>query len=274
MASRELHLTILPQHSWPIRRWALVAILAFVAAVALRHSSLHTGPTHASAACAAAQPTELPRYFLLLDDPHGSGLPQALTISWPPPRAGASHPSERATAVRIGARIVDLDIMAWARNAIAAPSYYGDTAAMIAVVHESAFIAAFGAELSAMLDSLPRGDVAAVYYRRVQDEAHRLATVDDAELRMGRLTASVVRPEYLSLGSWLEAGRVAALRGDSAFFMTPESEAESVAALCLPLPRSARSALQRVPRLVQPDSPRDFAALERAFTSALRAVAD
>jgi hypothetical protein len=211
-------------------------------------------------------------YVTLLSDPTGSGLPAELTPVWTPAPAEDAKLPETVRAVRIGARMADLEIAAYARNRRAS---YGplDSAAGAVVHRNSALVAAFAAELAASLDSVPDGARAAALYRFIQGRGEREATVSLQD--RARRASLGFHPRLLALGNWLETARIAALRGDRVFLTSPECRAEAEEAVSLPgLSRDARSALERVRGLIVAGAIGDLDALEQALTDALRATAN
>ena len=201
------------------------------------------------------------------------GLPGALTPAWSP-GAMDGRSSNEARAVRIGARLADIEIVAHQRFAHGVRAYYGrDSTALAIVAGSSERAAAIIADLIRELDRIPGGDVTVQWYQEVE----RLARLRDYfHLRAveARATLPRVRPRFVATGFWLEYARVAARRGDTAFFRQPESQVVTAEARRLPgLSSQARAALGDVQLLVASESPVDMVVLERALTSALVALA-
>lgn len=211
-------------------------------------------------------------YVTLLSDPTGSGLPAELTPVWTPAPAEDATLPETVRAVRIGARMADLGIAAYARNRRA--SYSPLDSASSAIVHRSsALVATFAAELAASLDSVPDGARAAALYRFIQRRGEREATVSLQD--RARRAALGFHPRLLALGNWLETARVAALRGDRAFLASSECRAAADEAVSLRgLSRESRTALERVRGLIVAGAIGDLDTLEQALTDALRAAAN
>jgi len=139
---------------------------------------------------------------LLAPDARGGGLPAGWNgTPWRTTRGAGDPLTPEARAVRIGARLTDLELAAAARD--------------------SATVRVIAAEVAALLDEVQVGGAAAVTYR-----ALATSLVDRAALAGARRDAALVAgEEAVALGMWLEAARVAAARRDAAFFRTRESRA-------------------------------------------------
>lgn len=215
-------------------------------------------------------------YVSLLSGRGGAGLPTGLTTAWSQASPAVSALSSKARAVRIGARIADLEITGWARNRLAPLAYFErDSAAIAGVQRYSASVDSFAGELAGHLDEVQHGDHAAALYRRIESEGKRAATVELDVAEAARREALILfNSRFVALGNWLEVARVATLQGDTAFLASAESRAEAAAAVSLPgISREARESLDRVRLLLDGRRPTDLRALERALTDALKALA-
>jgi hypothetical protein len=183
--------------------------------------------------------------------------------------------SETARAVRIGARMADLRIMGGARNWLASRAYFEhDSAAIDEVERHSATIETMASELAAMLGSVPGGARGAALYRVIEREGSDKATLDPSVLDAARAASLEYHPRRVALGNWLEATRVAALRGDTAFLESAECSAEAEASVSLPgLPVAGRAALMHVRDIIVTNPNENLGELERAATYALRVLA-
>lgn len=172
-------------------------------------------------------------------------------VPWSEQRGPSDALSPRARAVRIGARIVDLDLLARA----------GDTSASSAAL-----------QVAALLDGVPAGGVAAAAYRALGEQdtgsAQRAALGTAASL-----AEQVAGEAEVRAGAWLEAARVAALQQDTAFFTPSRTRAAERAISALPgFSPDGRSALAELTRLLGA-SPRDWAAIGTAIDAVLREAA-
>lgn len=188
-----------PEPRWRVPRWAALAagIAVVAAAPALwwrGHPAGEDGAAGGDAASYAA---------LLAPEARAAGLPPGWDgTPWRTTRGAGDPLTPEARAVRVGARLTDLELAAAAR----------DTAAVRAVA----------AEVAALLDGVPGAGAAAAAYRALGTSA----PADTAALARARRDAALVAgEESVALGLWLEAARVAAARRDAAFFRTAESRA-------------------------------------------------
>ncbi len=182
-----------PFGGWPVRRWAAVAAAAVVAA----------GPalwwrTQPDDGATAGVPSSV---ALLAPEARSAGLPAGWDgTPWRVTRGAGDPLTAEARAVRVGARVTDLELAAAA----------GDTAAARAVA----------ADVAALLDEVPGGGAAAAAYRALDAGAGAAALA-----RARRDAALVAGEEGFAFGAWLEAARVAAARRDAAFFRSGASRA-------------------------------------------------
>jgi len=215
-------------------------------------------------------------YVSLMSDYTGPGLPVGLVQVWLPASSASAALSREVRAVRVGARMADLELVALVRNGYARASYYDRDPIAITIVRlNSMAVSAFARELATSLEQIPGGATSAALYRYIEREGHDFATVSYAALRLGRQAALPYHPQFIALGNWLEASRVAALRGDRAFLALPECQAEAGRAVSLPgLSPAGRAALERVRQLMLTTPEADLDALERALTDALQILAN
>lgn len=215
-------------------------------------------------------------YATLLFDPDGAGLPVELAPAWTASDSSTASISRNARAVRIGARLIDLEIAARARNVHGIAAYYDQDPWSIAVVQANAALAAtFAGELASNLDHVPQGAYTAYLFRYTESEGQRVATIDQGVITLARRQTLYFRPTFIALGNWLEAARVAALRGDRNFLARSESVAEATKAPSISgLSPAGRVALERVRALMPTDSTADLGSLERALTDALRTLSN
>ncbi len=211
-------------------------------------------------------------YATLFRDPRG--LPMGLTLM-PSPAGSRWTMSDRARAIRLGARLADLEIVIRGRTRAADASYYQhDPVADWVVANNSALIARFAGDLAAGFDNVSNETSAAAWYRTVQRSGQDGATVSWEVLEFARQWGNTFKPGYLALAEWLELGRAAALREDSKFFERAESRALVAAALEMQdLPPDARVPFAQVRDITPGTSVGDFSSLEHALTNALSALA-
>ncbi len=194
---------------------------------------------------------EDPARFAAQLSPAGSGLPAGWNPSpWGTTRGPGDPLTPEARAVRLGALLTDLEVVVKAQ----------DTAA-----------ARVAARIGGLLEGVRGGALAAAPYRELSGRAgeppERLAPL----LEEGRegVAAAVADVEYLELGAWAEAGRIAARRRDAEFFRSRVSrDALDGAAELTVGNRAAGAAVERV-RAAGVD---DWDALEGGFTELLKVL--
>jgi hypothetical protein len=192
------------------------------------------------------------RYAALLGAP---GLPAGWEASpWTAARAAGETLDPRARAVRVGARITDLEAAAAA----------GDPAG----ARQAA------AEVGALLGDLPAAGPAASVYdeigRRAGEPAAALAPLRE----QGRRTAAALAGEEgVALGAWAEAARLAAARRDQRFFRAHATRrALQAAAGDAALPPSARSAVEGIRAALAASGAPDWDTVEREAARLLAAA--
>ena len=202
----------------------------------------------------------------------GSGLPVALIPGFALAVDGPGV-SSRARAVRLGARIVDLEVVARARDEASDAAYYHrDPIALASVAYNSDLVVRFADSLVSTLRAAGGSENAERLYAYVAYEGRRGATVG-GELGMARRFLRSAEPGFVALGNWIEAARVAALRGDREFFTSWPSTAMAARAPTIAgIPAEARSSLADVRTLLSAGLPTDSVAVTRALTQALTAL--
>jgi hypothetical protein len=221
--------------SSPARWMALAEAVAALALVPVLRSRMNAGAWRDPARMAA------------MSGQRGARLPTEWTHSWNVSRGAGGGIEEVGVFARAGALEVDLER--------AAASADFDQASLLA------------GQIAALLDDV-RGAVS------VSSEYHTLA--DDASRRdpkLAELIASARRDltasagddataDYLGLGAWTEAARLAAKRQGAAFFHARESRDALKHAAALPgLDDDARAAVERIRALTDQGEVRDWASL-------------
>jgi hypothetical protein len=172
--------------------------------------------------------------------------------AWSEVRGPSDALSARARAVRIGARIVDLDLLART----------GDPAATRVAL-----------QAAALLDAVPAGGVAASAFRALADQDAD-AMSSDAFGQAVTFAEQVAGVTEVRAGAWLEAARMAASVSDASFFERARIQAarraiSSLAGLSAP----ARAALDELDRLLVDAPAPDWPAIESALSALLRELA-
>jgi len=229
----------------PRGRWlALAAVLAGIAIAPWSWSKLGRPDARSSE-----------QFAVLLADA-GTGLPKGWEGQpWSTMRGSSDGLAPHARAIRLGARLVDLELAARAGDR---PTT-GATATDIAVLAE-------GLPAGGVVGALHR-DIA----RRAGEPASRLAP---ASLAAGRVAAARLAGEDLvTLGVWLEAARIAAARRNADFFRGEHGRALLArSASDVGWGEPARQALERVGAAMPAGRAPEWGALEQALTDALRVL--
>jgi len=221
-----------PARGAPWRPGPRLALAASVAAVAV-------GMAAWGLARRGAGDDDPGRYAALLARP---GLPAGWDAApWTAARAAGETLDPRARAVRVGARITDLEAAAATRDSVAARRA--------------------AAEVGALLGALPAAGPATAVY----DEIGRRAGEPEAARERGRRTAArLAGEEGVALGAWAEAARLAAGRRDEAFFRARATrKALDRAAGDAALPPDARAAAERIRAALAASGAPDWGVLER-----------
>jgi hypothetical protein len=218
---------------------ALAAVLAIAVALPLMRRVGRSG-------------LEEPRALAASVEPAGDATKIWQRTPWYESRGSAEGLSVHARGVRIGARIVDLELLARARDT---------SATRIAL------------QVAALLDAIPAGGVAASAYRSLAAQGG-VSPSADALGTAASFAEQVAGVSPVRLGAWIEAARIAAAQRNASFFQSMKRQDIERAIGSLPtLPATARSAFAELVRLLDA-SPRDWPAVENALTALLREAAD
>ena len=173
------------------------------------------------------------------------------TRPWREFRGSGQPITRRGRAVRVGALIVELEALA-SRGDSAAP---GDAS-----------------QIAALVDEYPGGSSAGDAFRALADTQ---AVRDVARRReAARAAETLVRANELRLGAWLEAGRIAAGRGDTAFFSGPDTQAAlNAARAAAGDDAEARASITELSTLMAAPR-RDLGRISVALDTLLRALAN
>jgi hypothetical protein len=228
-------------------------------------------------------------YLVYLTQPD-AGIPASLAHGWV--SGGSRKPSDGVAAIRVGARMVDLEAAALSRRRTGYAAWPGTATAIWAVFHdipyvnwpidrdasravrlESEHVSHFASELTDLLSNVPRGGNAAWAFMRVQNEAWDWVNLDD--VADAHRASRVLPRDRVALGSWLEAARLAALRGDAKFFTWKDVRAEAARAPnTADLNDAQRAALRESIRLMDARTAGDFAMLAESLTRSLWVLAN
>jgi hypothetical protein len=153
-----------------------------------------------------------------------SGLPQSWTdVAWPRTRASTEVLTDHSRAVRIGARLVDLEL------ALRKPDQRA---------------AGFAEEIASLMDGIPVGAASATWYRSIAQGARQGSAPPANELSTMRAsTESVAGPRPARLGAWAETARIAAMRRDASFFSSEAFRADLERALAVARTKPAAESL-------------------------------
>lgn len=210
-----------------------------------------------------------PDFASYLSDLTGAPVPAGLSSVWNSPSSGQLL-SRHARSVRVGARIVDLEVAARARDMIASAALVNQDSVYIRKhAEQSAIAATYAGDIASMLDQAKGLTYLAEHFRRIQ----RLAGEPGAlggEVRHARRIAVADDAPYLLLGDWLEAARIAAAREDRRFFASAASirQVERLAHID-GLDDTKRAALERLRVLLPNGAVQNFDTLRGAVDSAL-----
>ena len=224
------------RRSWGTRGWmAAAAVIAAAVIVPL--------VWQASRGRAVQEPAQA---VAMLENP-AAGLPRGWTDTpaWAVTRGEGDARTDNARAARLGAYLVQLELALRARQP------------------EAGLLALRAAEL---LDNVPAGGIASSMLRDLagradQDPAAALADLDGA----AGAASQMVDADWLALGAWAEAARLAAARRDAAFFGTARTRSTlDRAETLLAGDAEAQTALTAIRASVQSDTP-DFTQLGPAL---------
>jgi hypothetical protein len=193
-----------------------------------------------------ASATNAQSLVALLDRPN-EVVSLTAAAPWTELRGGDDGVAARARAIRIGARMVDLEVLLRS----------GDTAAA----------AGFARQIGAMLTGIPAGSVAAAAYRTIADSPTATA---EARQTAASVAEQVAGAETVRLGAWLEAARMAAAAQDSAFFVN--APADRIDSAVPGLPQGSDASFDQLRRLLRAPS-LDWASIQTKVASILREIA-
>jgi hypothetical protein len=187
----------------------------------------------------------------------GEPLPSGWTdsIPWDRTRGGGSTAQETGVAARVGARSTDLVVAARSGDRVGTPMIAREIAFTLDNVSGSGFVAA---EYREIADSAtwPRP----IVVKKVTDAHDNLATIVDRD--------------YLALGTWSEAARLAAKRQNAAFFRLRESrKALERATSAEGLNDAGKAAATRLRLAVEQGEVRDWTSLRNDLDELLRELA-
>ena len=185
----------------------------------------------------------------------GAGLPTGWDGQpWSTLRGSSDGLARQARAVRLGARLVDLELAARA----------GD----------HAMTGAIAIDVATLAEGLPAGGVVGAVHRDIARRAGEPASRLAPTIAHGRVAAAKLAGEELvTLGAWLEAARIAAARRNADFFRADHGRALLArSASDAGLGEPARQALHQVSEAVPAGGEPEWGALEGALTNALRVL--
>lgn len=203
--------------------------------------------------------------------PYGGSLPWSSATEVDNELRWSSHSlSARTRAVRLGAMMVDIEAAARMRNMASPGAYYDRDPVALTVVDRTSTLVA-GHSRMASREAWEMDEHASITPWLDQLAAHgdRRATFGH-ELRAIRATLwELPHPDMIILGSWLQAGRIAAQRADTGYFRTPANhEMDEWSVSLRHVSPGARVALRRLHELNVNQSS-DFHAFNSALTHAL-----
>jgi hypothetical protein len=231
---------------WPDGRW--LALAALVVGLALIPVLMNRR---------GAPDLRDPGQFVALLETERAGLPPGWNDRpWSTTRGAADPLTPRARAVRVGARLTDLEL---AVNA-------GDSAAT----------ALLAAEIAALLEDVPASGPLAALYRDVGRRAGQSPDQLNSLLEQGRdWVAQLLGEDYVSLGAWAEAARVAAARRDTEFFRSRTTAAALDRATSISTSGPAVvTSTGRIQAAIKAEGALDWGALEAELTKFLRVLAN
>lgn len=195
-----------------------------------------------------------PGRFVAMLAAEDAGLPEEWNgRPWSVTRGPGDPRTEEAGAVRLGARLVDLELAVRTRDPRTEP---------------------LALEVVALLEGFPAGPAVAGVYREVAGRAGGPPGELEPLLEEGRAAAGkVAGEEHVEVGAWAEAARIAAARRDAEFFRARGSREALERAAALPsLTEPARGTLERVRAAIHADGGPEWSALERELGGLLRVL--
>lgn len=230
-AERPGERNVIPLRPRPARGWhgsgarwgALAAVLAAVALAAVLWSRLGSTDPGDPARLAALLHAGDARLQEGWTDDH----------PWRRTRGPGDALTDQARAARLGALLVDLELAVATRD--------------------TPLVAPLAERIAALLEDLSAGSAEAMYHeisRRSAESPERLKPL----LEQGREdVADLAGEDFVGLGAWVEAARLAAAVPDEGFFRTRETRAALERAVALLAPGPARDSLERTRRAVRGD---------------------
>jgi hypothetical protein len=222
------------------RRWGAVAAVAAAAALApLAWNRMRPGGLQEPGALAERLATT------------GTALPADWDPSpWGSTRSASDPMTPRARAVRIGARLVELELALRGQDPAAART---------------------AAQVGLLLGELPGSGPAVSIFRDIQARAGAPWAELEPQMEQGSEAAAAMAGEDdVRLGAWLQAARIAAGRRDIEFFRT---RATSAALDPLQGDPATRAAAERIRTLTSTEGTPDWDALSAEAADLLSAIA-
>ena len=156
---------------------------------------------------------------------------------WSATRSTTDGPmSSRARAVRLGARLVDLQVAANTADSV---------------------VATIASDIARLLSAMPAAAVISNRYSEISRRAgESSASLQPALDEAGSAVRLAAGADDVDLGSWLEAGRLAAIRGDASYFSSTWSRRHfDRLATAADLPAETKTTAERVRSTVVSRSP-------------------
>lgn len=229
---------------WPDGRWlALAAMLVGITLIPLLWSKQRT-PDLSD-----------PGQFVTLLEAERAGLPPGWNSRpWSTTRGAGDPLTPQTRAVRVGARLTDLELAVRARDA--------------------ASTALLAAEIATLLQDVPASGPLAAVYREIERRAGEPSERLEPLLQQGRdSVAQILGEDFVALGAWAEAARVAVARRDEAFFRSRTTAAVvSYIMEHASLDANVRGSVDRIQTTVDAKGAPDWGALERELTQMLRVL--
>jgi hypothetical protein len=230
---------------WPDGRWlALAAMLVGIASIPL----LWRGR--------GASDLRDPGQFVTLLEAERAGLPAGWNSRpWSTTRGAADPLTAQARAVRVGARLTDLELAVRARDA--------------------ASTALLAAEIAALLEPVPASGPLAALYRDVGRRAGESPEQMEPLLAHGRgSTAHILGEDFVALGAWAEAALIASAHRDAGFFRSRTTKAVLNQTIeHASLDANVRGSVDRIQSTINAKGAPDWGALEAELTQLLRTLA-
>lgn len=148
---------------------------------------------------------------------------------------GGTLPEERTQAIRAGATLADLGLALQSK---------GDSAIRVAAIRRAMD------DLIAVLDGASAGSASAQTFRAMRNESFEAMS---AQFAAARDEAIAIDPDYVTLGAWAEAARLAALAHNGSFFAKRQTIPLLEQAAAYPeLDATGQGMLRRIRQLLPP----------------------